>query len=60
MSKSLQLQRVECPKCKTVKPRVTLLTSYLVFLQCAKCDYAWELRPDEYPPAHQVPDLSDR
>jgi hypothetical protein len=51
---ALAIDRVCCPKCDALKPRVTLLTSVVVFLRCAKCDHAWELRRSEYSTVNQA------
>lgn len=57
MSKLLYVERIACPRCQNLKPRVTLLTSYLVFVECAACNHAWELRPEDYPPVHRNADV---
>jgi hypothetical protein len=55
----LRVERAVCPRCSTAGPRVTLLTSYIVFLQCSKCEHAWELRPADYPATYELPDFAE-
>jgi hypothetical protein len=57
VSTTFRADRAECPKCGTLKPRVTLLTSYVVFLQCVKCEHAWEIRPSDYPATDRERDV---
>jgi formate dehydrogenase maturation protein FdhE len=45
--RTVHIERTACPKCGSTSSRITLLTSFLVYLQCNDCNQSWNLTPSE-------------
>jgi hypothetical protein len=45
--RTYRLERAVCPKCGATSSRVTLLTSFVVYLQCRDCRQPWTMAPRE-------------